>query len=34
MWEDEKNKNGGKWTLKVQKGYGSKVWEEVVCAHT
>jgi len=30
MWEDEKNKNGGKWTLKVHKGYASKLWEEIV----
>eukprot|EP00826_Nyctotherus_ovalis_P054813 TRINITY_DN7213_c0_g1_i5.p2 TRINITY_DN7213_c0_g1~~TRINITY_DN7213_c0_g1_i5.p2 ORF type:complete len:116 (+),score=39.67 TRINITY_DN7213_c0_g1_i5:135-482(+) len=30
MWEDERNKGGGKWTLKVQKGYGSKLWEEIV----
>eukprot|EP00831_Metopus_contortus_P000602 TRINITY_DN10224_c0_g1_i2.p1 TRINITY_DN10224_c0_g1~~TRINITY_DN10224_c0_g1_i2.p1 ORF type:complete len:149 (-),score=24.27 TRINITY_DN10224_c0_g1_i2:7-453(-) len=30
MWEDTKNKAGGKWILKVQKDYCSKLWEEVL----
>ncbi len=32
MWEDEANKNGGRWTLKVSKGYANKLWEDLILA--
>ena len=32
MWEDEKNKNGGKIALKLRKEYSNLVWEELVFA--
>eukprot|EP00826_Nyctotherus_ovalis_P042533 TRINITY_DN4385_c0_g1_i5.p2 TRINITY_DN4385_c0_g1~~TRINITY_DN4385_c0_g1_i5.p2 ORF type:complete len:130 (-),score=55.60 TRINITY_DN4385_c0_g1_i5:146-535(-) len=32
MWEDKKNREGGRWVLRVQKGYTSKLWEEIVMA--
>lgn len=32
MWEDEANKNGGRWALRVNKGYANKLWEDLVLA--
>ena len=32
MWEDEKNKNGGKIALKLRKDYSNLVWEELIFA--
>ena len=30
MWEDELNKKGGKMTLKLNKGYTTVIWEEII----
>lgn len=30
MWEDEYNKKGGKMTLKLNKGYTTVIWEEII----
>ncbi len=30
MWEDEQNKNGGKFIIRLNKGYANKFWEELV----
>lgn len=32
MWEDEANTNGGRWTLRVSKGYANKLWEDLILA--
>ena len=32
MWEDEANKKGGRWTLRVQKGFANQLWEDLVLA--
>jgi translation initiation factor 4E len=32
MWEDEANKHGGRWTLKVSKGFTNKLWEDLILA--
>jgi len=32
MWEDEANKSGGKWILRLRKGLASKYWEDLVLA--
>ena len=32
MWEDEANKNGGRWTLRVSKGYANKLWDDLILA--
>jgi translation initiation factor 4E len=32
MWEDEANKDGGRWTLRVSKGYANKLWEDLILA--
>lgn len=32
MWEDEANKNGGKWMVRLKKGLASRYWEELVLA--
>jgi translation initiation factor 4E len=32
MWEDENNKRGGKWIMRLKKGYSSKFWEDLVLA--
>lgn len=32
MWEDEANKNGGRWVLRVSKGYANKLWEDLLLA--
>jgi len=30
MWEDDGNKNGGKFSLKLKKDYTTIIWEELV----
>ena len=32
MWEDEANKNGGRWALRINKGYANKLWEDLILA--
>jgi translation initiation factor 4E len=32
MWEDEANKNGGRWQLRVSKGFANKLWEDLILA--
>ena len=32
MWEDEANKNGGRWQIRVNKGYSNKLWEDLMLA--
>ena len=32
MWEDEANKEGGRWAIRVQKGYADTMWENLVLA--
>ena len=32
MWEDEANKNGGRWSIRIAKGYANKLWEDLVLA--
>jgi len=32
MWEDEANKNGGRWVIRVSKGYANKLWEDLILA--
>lgn len=32
MWEDEANKNGGRWQMRFSKGYANKVWEDLILA--
>lgn len=32
MWEDEANKRGGKWIVRLRKGLASRCWENVVLA--
>lgn len=32
MWEDEANKNGGRWVIRVNKGYSNKLWEDLTLA--
>lgn len=32
MWEDQANKNGGRWTLRVQKGFANRLWEDLILA--
>jgi len=32
MWEDDANKSGGKWILRLRKGLASKYWEDLVLA--
>ena len=32
MWEDEANKNGGRWQISVAKGYANIVWENLILA--
>jgi len=32
MWEDENNKHGGRFILWLQKGFGSRFWEELILA--
>lgn len=32
MWEDDANRKGGKWIVRLRKGLASKYWEELVLA--
>jgi translation initiation factor 4E len=32
MWEDEANKNGGRWVIRINKGYANKIWEDLILA--
>ncbi|XP_054771436.1 eukaryotic translation initiation factor 4E type 2-like [Lytechinus pictus] len=32
MWEDEANKKGGKWIVRLRKGLASRLWENLVLA--
>ena len=32
MWEDEANKDGGRWQFKINKGYANKLWEDLILA--
>lgn len=32
MWEDEANKNGARWILRIRKGAASAFWEELLMA--
>lgn len=32
MWEDEANKKGGKWILRIKKGVASQYWEDLLLA--
>uniref|UniRef100_A0A8C4QUH3 Eukaryotic translation initiation factor 4E type 2 n=1 Tax=Eptatretus burgeri TaxID=7764 RepID=A0A8C4QUH3_EPTBU len=32
MWEDEANKNGGKWIVRLRKGLASRCWENLILA--
>jgi translation initiation factor 4E len=32
MWEDEENKNGGRWDIWIQKGYSNRLWEDLLLA--
>ncbi|XP_069483510.1 eukaryotic translation initiation factor 4E type 2-like isoform X1 [Ambystoma mexicanum] len=32
MWEDEANKNGGKWIIRLPKGLASRFWENIILA--
>ena len=32
MWEDEANRDGGKWAIRLRKGIASRLWENLVLA--
>jgi translation initiation factor 4E len=32
MWEDDANKNGGKWMIRLKKGVSSRCWENLLLA--
>lgn len=32
MWEDDANKTGGKWILRLKKGVSTRFWEELLMA--
>lgn len=32
MWEDEANKNGGRWVIRMNKGFSNKLWEDLILA--
>jgi len=32
MWEDEANLNGGRWQIRINKGYANKLWEDLILA--
>ena len=32
MWEDEANKNGGRWQIRVNKGFSNRLWEDLILA--
>jgi len=32
VWEDDANKNGGKWIVRLKKGLSSRIWENLILA--
>ncbi|XP_044132894.1 eukaryotic translation initiation factor 4E type 2-like [Bufo gargarizans] len=32
MWEDDANRNGGKWIIRLRKGLASRFWENIILA--
>lgn len=32
MWEDEENKRGGKWIIRLKKGVSDRYWEDLLFA--
>uniref|UniRef100_A0A3B4ZMR2 Eukaryotic translation initiation factor 4E family member 2 related sequence 1 n=1 Tax=Stegastes partitus TaxID=144197 RepID=A0A3B4ZMR2_9TELE len=32
MWEDESNRSGGKWIIRLRKGLASRFWENIILA--
>lgn len=30
MWEDEANKKGGRWVLKINKEFSDRIWEDLI----
>ncbi len=32
MWEDEENKRGGKWIMRLRKGVADRYWENILFA--
>lgn len=32
IWEDEENKDGGKWTIRLKKGVADRYWEALLMA--
>ena len=32
MWEDEENKRGGKWIVRLKKGVADRYWEDLLLA--
>lgn len=32
MWEDDANKEGGRWTVRLRKGLASRCWENLILA--
>jgi translation initiation factor 4E len=32
IWEDEENKNGGKWVVRLRKGVADRYWEDLLLA--
>lgn len=32
VWEDEENKKGGKWIVRLKKGVADRYWEDLLCA--
>jgi translation initiation factor 4E len=34
VWEDEENKRGGKWTMRLKKGVADRYWEDLLLAMT
>ncbi|VBB26822.1 unnamed protein product [Acanthocheilonema viteae] len=32
VWEDEANRKGGKWILRLKKGFSSRIWENLILA--
>ena len=32
MWEDENNKEGGKWIVRLRKGFATRCWENLILA--
>jgi translation initiation factor 4E len=33
VWEDPQNANGGRFILRVRRGWGSRVWEELLLSY-